>query len=159
VSLIAVVPGELRASWRDRSSENKEAVVRKDRPALWRRPLLMVIRSRGSWARAYTRRQLRLADEDLLSTEPLARHVDEAADAVEKTPIPQLADKHRQLRRELFTSVRAVERRLARSGAYELRSSGALADEELERSLGYVESEVRPELERVSEELEAPPAG
>jgi hypothetical protein len=159
VSLIAVVPGELPASWRDRSSENEEAVVRKDRPALWRRPLLVLLRSRGSWARAYTRRQLRLADEDLLSTEPLARHVDEAADAVERTPHPQLADKHRQLRRELFTSVRAVERRLARSGAYELRSSGALADDELERSLGYVQSEVRPELQRVSDELDAPSPG
>ncbi|MDX6230512.1 MAG: hypothetical protein QOI76_3902 [Frankiales bacterium] len=139
--------------------QSEEAGVRADRPALWRRPLLVVIRSRGTWARAYTRRQLRLADEDLLSTEPLARHVDEAADAVERTPHPQLADKHRQLRRELFTSVRAVERRLARSGAYELGSSGALADEELERSLGYVESEVRPGLLRVSEELDAPPAG
>jgi hypothetical protein len=73
--------------------------VRADRPALWRRPLLVLIRSRSGWARAYTRRQLRLADEDLLSTEPLARHVDEAADAVERTPHPQLADKHRQLRR------------------------------------------------------------
>ena len=90
--------------------------MRADRPALWRRPLLVVVRSRSSWARAYTRRQLRLADEDLLSTEPLARHVDEAADAVERTPAAALADKHRQLRRELFTSVRAVERRLARSG-------------------------------------------
>ena len=35
--------------------------MRSDRPALWRRPLLVVIRSRGSWARAYARRQLRLA--------------------------------------------------------------------------------------------------
>jgi hypothetical protein len=116
--------------------------------------MLVVLRSRGSWARAYARRQLRLADEDLLSTEPLARHVDEAADAVERTPHPQLADKHRQLRRELFTSVKAVERRLARSGAYELRRSGALADEELERNLAYVESEVRPGLTEVAEQLE-----
>lgn len=128
--------------------------MRRDRPALWRRPMLVVLRSRASWARAYARRQLRLADEDLLSTEPLARHVDEAADAVERTPHPQLADKHRQLRRELFTSVRAVERRLARSGAYELRRSGALADEELERNLAYVESEVRPGLLEVGQQLE-----
>jgi hypothetical protein len=132
----------------------KEAVVRADRPALWRRPLLMLLRTRGSWARAYARRQLRLADEDLLSTEPLARHVDEAADAVERSPHPTLADKHRQLRRELFASVRAVERRLARSGAYELRRSGALGDDELERSLHYVESEVGPGLVRVREELD-----
>lgn len=130
--------------------------MRRDRPALWRRPMLVVLRSRASWARAYARRQLRLADEDLLSTEPLARHVDEAADAVERTPHPQLADKHRQLRRELFTSVRAVERRLARSGAYELRRSGALADEELERNLAYVESEVRPGLVEVGEQLDQP---
>ena len=133
--------------------------MRSDRPPLWRRPLLLVIRSRGSWARAYARRQLRLADEDLLSTEPLARHVDEAADAVERTPHPQLADKHRQLRRELFSSVRAVERRLARSGAYELGSSGALADEELERSLGYVEGEVAPGLRQIGDELDAPATG
>jgi hypothetical protein len=132
--------------------------VRSERPPLWRRPLLVVVRSRGSWARAYARRQLRLADEDLLSTEPLARHVDEAADAVERTPHPSLADKHRQLRRELFTAVRAVERRLARSGAYELRRSGALDDEELERSLGYVEAEVRPGLVRVLDELDHPEA-
>lgn len=130
--------------------------MRRDRPALWRRPMLVVVRSRGSWARAYARRQLRLADEDLLSTEPLARHVDEAADAVERTPHPQLADKHRQLRRELFASVRAVERRLARSGAYELRRSGALADEELERNLAYVESEVRPGLAEVGDQLDEP---
>ena len=130
--------------------------MRADRPALWRRPMLIVLRSRGSWARAYARRQLRLADEDLLSTEPLARHVDEAADAVERTPHPQLADKHRQLRRELFASVRAVERRLARSGAYELRRSGALADDELERNLAYVESEVRPGLDEVAEQLDDP---
>ena len=130
--------------------------MRTDRPPLWRRPILVVVRSRSSWARAYTWRQLRLADEDLLSTEPLARHVDEAADAVERTPHVALADKHRQLRRELFTSVRAVERRLARSGAYELQRSGALADEELERSLGYVASEVRPVLVRVYDELEHP---
>ncbi|BEP15229.1 hypothetical protein acdb102_35400 [Acidothermaceae bacterium B102] len=130
--------------------------MRTDRPPLWRRPILVVVRSRSSWARAYTRRQLRLADEDLLSTEPLARHVDEAADAVERTPHVALADKHRQLRRELFTSVRAVERRLARSGAYELQRSGALGDEELERSLGYVEDEVRPGLVRVLDELEHP---
>ncbi len=130
--------------------------MRTDRPPLWRRPLLLVVRSRASWARAYTRRQLRLADEDLLSTEPLARHVDEAADAVERTPAPALADKHRQLRRELFTSVRAVERRLARSGAYELQRSGALDDEDLERSLGYVEDEVRPGLVKVLDELEHP---
>ena len=128
--------------------------MRGDRPPLWRRPLLLVLRSRAGWARAYARRQLRLADEDLLSTEPLARHVDEAADAVERTPHPQLADKHRQLRRELFSSVTAVERRLARSGAYELRRSGALADEELERSLAYVETEVRPGLQTVRGELE-----
>ncbi len=121
--------------------------------------MLLVIRSRSSWARAYTSRQLRLADEDLLSTEPLARHVDEAADAVERNPHPQLADKHRQLRRELFESVRAVERRLARSGAYELRRSGSLGDEELERSLGYVESEVRPGLARVQDELANPRLG
>lgn len=134
--------------------------MRGDRPALWRRPMLVVLRSRASWARAYARRQLRLADEDLLSTEPLARHVDEAADAVERTPHPQLADKHRQLRRELFTSVRAVERRLARSGAYELRRSGALDDEELELNLAYVESEVRPGLVEVGEDLEnVPTAG
>lgn len=131
--------------------------MRSDRPPLWRRPLLVVIRSRGSWARAYTRRQLRLADEDLLSTEPLARHVDEAADAVERTPHRPLADKHQQLRRELFTSVRAIERRLARSGAYELARSGALQDDELEASLGYVESEVRPGLVRVGAELDTGP--
>jgi hypothetical protein len=130
--------------------------VRTDRPPLWRRPLLVVVRSRSNWARAYIRRQLRLADEDLLSTEPLARHVEEAADAVERTPVPALADKHRQLRRELFSSVRAVERRLARSGAYELQRSGVLGDEELERSLGYVEDEVRPGLARVLDELDHP---
>jgi hypothetical protein len=130
--------------------------VRSDRPALWRRPLLLVIRKRGGWARSYARRQLRLADEDLLSTEPLARHVDEAADAVERTPHPQLADRHRQLRRELFTSVRAVERRLARSGAYELRRAGALDDDELERSLGYVEVELRPGLLEVAADLDRP---
>ena len=130
--------------------------MRSDRPALWRRPMLVVLRSRAGWARAYARRQLRLADEDLLSTEPLVRHVDEAADAVERTPHPELADKHRQLRRELFTSVRAVERRPARSGAYELRRSGALADDELERNLAYVESEVRPGLVEVGEQLDEP---
>ena len=130
--------------------------MRTDRPPLWRRPLLVLVRSRSSWARAYTRRQLRLADEDLLSTEPLARHVDEAADAVERTPAAALADKHRQLRRELYASVRAVERRLARSGAYELQRSGALDDQELELSLGYVEDEVRPGLVRVLEELDHP---
>lgn len=130
--------------------------MRTDRPPLWRRLLLVVVRSRSSWARAYARRQLRLADEDLLSTEPLARYVDEAADAVERTPAPALADKHRQLRRELFASVRAVERRLARSGAYDLQRSGALADAELERSLGYVEDEVGPGLVRVLDELDHP---
>ena len=136
--------------------------MRGDRPTLWRRPVLVVLRSKAGWARAYARRQLRLADEDLLSTESLARHVDEAADAVERTPNQPLADRHRQLRRELLAAVRAAERRLATSGAYELRRGGALMDEELERALGYVEDEVRPALVTVFGELElnesSPPA-
>lgn len=117
----------------------------------WRRPLLAVLRRRPSWATAYARRQVRLADEDLVACEPLAAQVDAAADAVENSPLERLAQRHRGLRHELYRAVRAAERRLARSGSYHLVRAGLVTDPATARVVSYVEDEVRPALDLLDE--------
>ena len=121
----------------------------------WRRPLLAVVRRRPAWATAYARRQVRLADEHLVACEPLAAEVADAADAVERTPAERLAQRHRGLRRELYRSVRAAERRLACSGADQLVRAGLVTDPATARVVRYVADEVRPALDRLRDEADA----
>lgn len=124
-------------------------------PDWWRRPLVALVRRRSSWATAYTRRQIRLADEDLAATEPLVDHVDAAADTVERTPLPRFGQRHHAVRRELFDVVRRAERRMARSGAYQLTAAGLVRDPAATAVIDYLATEVAPALDRVAGELAA----
>ena len=118
-----------------------------------RRLVLAVVRRRRSWATAYARRQVRLADEELVAGEQLAAQVEAAADAVERTPLARLADRHRALRGELLRTLRAAEGRLARSGSYQLERAGLVGDPATAKVIGYVADEVRPALDRIQAEL------
>lgn len=80
-------------------------------------------------------------------------HVAEVADAVERTPVRRLAERHRALRGELYDVVRHAERRLARSGAYDLAAAGLVTDPATSHAVGYVADEVRPALDQIRDEL------
>jgi hypothetical protein len=121
----------------------------------WRRGLVAVLRRRPRWATAYARRQVRLADEHLAASATLIAQVEAAADAVDAAPAPRLARRHYALRVELLHAVRGAERRLARSGSYQLERAGLVTDPATAHALHYVADEVRPALDAVDAELTA----
>jgi hypothetical protein len=121
----------------------------------WRRGVVAVLRRRPRWATAYARRQVRLADEHLAASANLVAQVETAADAVDATPVPRLAQRHRVLRVELLRAVQGAERRLARSGSYQLERAGLVGDPAVAHVISYVADEVRPALAAVDAELAA----
>jgi len=69
--------------------------------------------------------------------------------------VPRLARRHHALRVELLRAVSGAERRLARSGSYELERAGLVADPATAHVISYVAEELRPALAAVDAELAA----